>query len=116
MEVTYTFKNGTIVKGTVEQILAVANILKETVDLSKLPREPGYYKSASKGLVKISQMNDIHLKNALCKSIKNFYEKLAAAPYTDLATFEAMSTSLAADPVVSDLYKEVTARVRRLVK
>lgn len=114
MQVTYVFNNGSKVTGTVDEILAVGKILKETVDLSRLPTPRGFYKSSSKGLIRIADMNDVHLKNAICSSIRDFYTKLSRAPYTNLSDFLADSTSLDKDPVITDLYREANARAKAL--
>lgn len=108
----YTFTNGLTVKGTYEQIAAVATSLKLPLDLSKLPFVPGYYKSGSRGLIKVTDMADAHLKNALCKAMRSFYERLSAKKYDTLRTFAKEFEALDLDATLTMLHAELQRRIR----
>lgn len=67
-------KDGTIIKGTPEQISRVIKVMGEE-DESGV-----YYHSASKGTVKISEMHDLHLRNAICKLYRDWTAQLNTKP------------------------------------
>lgn len=107
----YKFKNGAQVEGTVEQILEVAKSLGEIVDLSKLegPKPKGFYVSESHGLIRIKDMNESHIRNALIKRSKEYYENLRKRK-TSIDEFLKGYTSLAEDITVVELYNELAKR------
>lgn len=112
---TYVFKSGGSVSGTIEQIFAVATALGETVDATLLGVIPaGYYQSSSKGLVKISDMNEIHIINAMNKYVLSYYERIKP---TGKITNEIIQKYLKAfvrlgdDPQVSEMFMELASRV-----
>lgn len=105
----YTFVSGTV-EGTLDQLVKVASALGETLDMSKLPRMVGTYYSESKGVyVNIGDMNDVHIKNALCKSTKRYFDTLDRRTTTN-REFLVAFTKLVEDPVVSDLFSELSHR------
>ena len=67
-KVTIELKDGTIITGLPEN-LAKLGLLKDA-------NVSGYYRSETKGLIKISDMNDIHIKNALMKHYREHLDKL----------------------------------------
>lgn len=74
---SYNFTNGLTITGTLEQILDIAAKLGETVDATQLGIVPkGYYQSETKGLIRISDMNEIHIINALTKRTIGYYESI----------------------------------------
>lgn len=77
--ITYTFQNQTEVKGTIDQIEKIATILNENIDYIKLAKENNlvneYYLSESMGLMHVSDMDTEHLKNALLKAFRTYYNR-----------------------------------------
>lgn len=71
-KISYKFPDGTEVTGTLDQLTTIANALgvKLAISGSSVPR--GYYPSESKGIVKISDMNDFHIRRALLKRSKDY--------------------------------------------
>jgi len=109
----YKFKTGACVEGSAEQILAIAKSLGETVDLTKLEGEipRGYYLSEKNGLIEIKGMPDMHIRNALLKRSKTFYETLSSK-HRSLSneSFTKEFVSLGEDSVVVDLFSELSKR------
>ena len=113
-KVSYTFKNGLEVKGTVEEIATIAKTLKLELDLTDLYNKnglvpEGYYKSESKGVIEIKGMSDIHLRRALLKRAKQFYTDVFDKNDTN-KQFLFNFTSMAGDKVVVALYNELAKR------
>lgn len=109
----YTFKNGAVVEGTVDQILSVAKSLGETVNLSKLGDIPrGYYNSEHHGIMKISGMNEGHLRNALTKRAKNHFESLSKKTQLTTEKYLLEFVGYGEDAVSQDLISELTRRVK----
>lgn len=108
----YTFKSGAVVEGTMEQILAIAGGLKETVELSKIgggiPR--GYYNSEHSGLVKIVTMNNMHIRNAMLKLSKRHFEDLGKNSKCTNEAFLKTYVSLTENATIQDLFTELTKR------
>lgn len=109
-KISYTFPSGLEVNGTVEEIINIAKALKVEVDFAKLGVVPkGYYPSESKGLIKISEMADFHLRRALLKRGKDYLAEMWDA--TDSKdTFLNKFMLLADDRIVSDLFSEISKR------
>lgn len=111
-KISYTFSNGVEIKGTLEQIAKAASSFGEKVDFKKIditsvPR--GYYPSETKGLVKISEMNDYHIRRALLKRAKEYFGEIYHADDSN-AQFLAKFMNLAEDAIVFDLFKEISSR------
>ena len=76
-KVNYTFEDGLEITGTIDQITTITKALGRKLDASKFDKMPkGYYVSESAGLVKIAEMNELHLRRALLKRAKAFYEEI----------------------------------------
>ena len=107
----YSFTSGTV-EGTLEQLVKVACALGETLDMSKLPRMTGTYWSESKQTyLRIGDMNDIHIRNALCKRGSTYLQTLdRKGTSVTNKEFLAAFCKLADDPVVSDLFTELAYR------
>lgn len=103
----YVFPDGTKFTGTLKQLETVAAALGHRIDLDVAPR--GYYKSESKGIVKISEMNDFHIRRALLKRSKDYYTEVFKADDTN-AQFLKKYTGLTEDAVVIDLFTELSKR------
>jgi hypothetical protein len=107
-KIKHTFPDGTVVTGTYDQLTAIAKALGcKLTGVSGSQR--GYYASESKGLVKISNMNDFHIRRALIKRSKDYF----------LSTFDKNDTNreflkkyigLTEDTVIQDLYNELNKR------
>lgn len=107
----YKLKNGAEVKGTIDQILSMAKAVGETVDLSKIDisSSEGYYKSSTHGLMKLEDMNDMHIRNALIKRSKEYYETLRKKKVPNDKFMEEYIV-LHDDNTVVDLIAELTKR------
>lgn len=111
MKVQYQFKSGLKVEGTIEEITSIAKALNEVLDLSKLPRPGGHYWSESKSTyVPISTMATPHIRNALCKVARVYFEDLSKDRTSDNIVFCKKFVSLADLQVIQDLYKELAKR------
>ena len=108
--IDYKFNNGLEVKGTIKQIEKIASTMKLKVDYKSIGIRPkGYYQSASKGLVKISTMNDHHIRRALLKRAKEYYAEIYDQD-DSILTFLERFTSLVEDSLIIDLFTELSNR------
>ncbi len=113
MNYSYKFKNGSSINGNVAQIMEVAKILGEEVDAAQLGIIPkGYYMSETKGLIKISDMNPLHIKNALTKATYTYFqnigkEKISLKEY--LQKFLAFTDS----EQIVDLFEELVKQAEK---
>lgn len=109
----YTFKDGTNVSATLPQLEKIAKGLGEKLDYKKLGVTPrGYYASESRGLTKISEMNEYHIRRALLKTAKDYFTSLGTDLTTPVGTFLIQFTNLTEDPTIQDLYAELSRRVK----
>jgi len=107
----YTFKNGATVEGTLDQILSIAKGLGETINLSKLSDLPrGYYKSSTKGILKIGDMNTSHIRSALLKMSRSHFDSMSGRDPLTNAEFCKKYLSLGDNPIVEDLFSELSTR------
>ena len=111
-KISYTFKNGVEIKGSLEQILKTADSFGEkvdfsTLDLKSVPR--GYYPSETKGLTPIKDMNDYHIRRALVKRAKDYYAGVFKTEDSN-SQFLYKFTNMADDSIVFDLFKELSSR------
>lgn len=107
----YKFKNGAEVTGTIDQILSVAKGLGETVNLDNLSHVPrGYYKSSTKGVLKISDMHNTHIRSALLKMSRQHFEGMAARTAMTNLDFCKNYLALGENPIVEDLFNELAKR------
>lgn len=108
----YKFKNGATVEGTTEQILAIAKSLGETVNLRALGLTArGFYESSTKGTLKISEMEAGHIRNALLKQSREYFETLATESKTlSNEEFSKKYVGLGDNTVVIDLFTELQKR------
>lgn len=109
-KIDYTFENGMTINGTIEQIEKVAATMKLKVNYKSLGHRPtGFYDSTTKGMVKISEMNDYHLRRALLKEAKEYYSNMYSA--TDSNTdFLRKFTGMAEVTVIVELFTELSKR------
>ena len=110
-KITYKFSTGAEITGTVEEIEKVAKALGEKLDYSvfkgKIPR--GFYPSKSKGVIRVADMGEFHLRRALLKRTKDYYSEMYDAGDTK-TTFLRKYTDLENDPIVVDLFAEINKR------
>lgn len=99
----YKFKNGTVVTGELEEILKIAKVFNEEVNLK-------YYQSSSKSKkLLIKDMDTNHIQNALLLFTRNYF---------DYKNFEGLSvdkfidkyTGLVNTETVKNLYQELESR------
>lgn len=93
-----------------EKILIFIN---ETIDYKQLGIIPeGYYNSKSKGLLLIKNMNNMHIRNAICVLAEEAYTSLrrTQAKLTDKEFLEKFELN-ASNRQVLDLYKELKNRI-----
>lgn len=106
--IEHTFENGTKFTGTLEQLEKVAKALGLSITgIGKTPK--GYYMSESKGLVKISDMNEYHIRRALIKRSKDYFAEIFSKE-DSIKTFLKKYTSLTEDQTIVDLYNELQKR------
>lgn len=108
----YHFKNGLKVEGTYEQIITIAKTIKEPIEPGKIVGEipRGFYISEKNGIMKISDMNDIHIRNALLKQSKQHFEFLQKEKNIKNTEFLQKFMALADKPTVTDLFSELSKR------
>lgn len=70
-----TLKDGRVIEGTPDELARIINSANLDVVLGKYGNKI-YYKSESKGLVEIKNMNEIHIRNAMCKIYREWVEGL----------------------------------------
>jgi len=111
---TYKFKDGTEISGSIEKIEKAAAAFGEKIDLSvfkgKIPR--GYYPSETKGMTKISEMNEYHLRRALLKRGKDYLAEIYN-PDDSIPAFLKKFTDLSEDQIVQDLFFELNKRNKK---
>jgi hypothetical protein len=106
----YKFNSGAEFDGTFEQLLQVADALHEKIETTKLPSiPPGYYNSKSLGLIKISEMKDPHIRRALAKIARTYYENLYISSDTN-KQFLSKFVNMPDCESVSELYAELERR------
>ena len=99
----YTYKNGVTIDGTKDQILAVGKTFGELISFI------GYYESASKGLIKISDMDSIHIKNVIKKEMRDKLDSLNVRQ--DDRSFIRELLNLPSDELIKNLFDELATRV-----
>jgi hypothetical protein len=108
-KIEHTFDNGVKVTGTFEQLESIARAMGLKLVGVKAPAMKGYYPSESKGLVKISSMNDYHIRRALLKRSKDYFTEIFDKDDSN-NTFLKKFTDLVDDQIVSDLFIELSKR------
>jgi hypothetical protein len=101
--ITFSLENGMELTGTVEQIKQACRKMGVKANFK------GYYPSASKGMVKISEMNDYHLRRALIKTAKDYFTGMYKAEDSN-KTFLEKFIGLAENELVQDLFNELKRR------
>lgn len=106
---TYSFPDGTTVKGTIETLEKTARALGFKINADSLPVPEGYYRSQSGGLMKISIMNDYHLRRALVRRAKDYLDGIYR-PDQSNGDFVNGFLSLTEDQTINDLFLELNKR------
>jgi hypothetical protein len=111
-KVKYTFEDGLEITGTIDQLQTITKSLGRKLDASKFINRPkGYYVSESTGLIKITEMNEFHLRRALLKRAKDYYAEVFNAE-DSIPKFLEKFTSIGIDPLVVELFTELDKRSR----
>ena len=109
-KIDHVFPDGTKFSGTFEQLEKVASALGMKISgISVCPK--GYYPSESRGVVKISEMNDYHIRRALLKRSKDYFAGIFDRE-DDNKKFLQKYTNLLEDQIVNDLANELAKRVK----
>ena len=108
IKITHTFKTGLEVTGTLEQIQSVGKLIGEIFNPADALK--GYYMSESKGLIKLSEMKTAHLRRALLKHARTYYENMYVAEDSNTEFLEKF-VDLASDETISALYEEIYSRI-----
>ena len=113
-KITHKFASGLEVSGTFEEIAAVATALGQKLDLTELYKKngehiSGYYPSESKGLIKIADMQDFHIRRALLKRAKEYYSNVFDAK-DENEKFLMKFVALVDDRLVKELFLELQKR------
>ena len=107
--VEHTFENGVKVSGTLDQLESIAKAMGLKLVGVKAPSTRGFYPSESKGLIKISEMNEYHIRRALLKISKDYFTEIFDKEDTN-TQFLSKFTKLTEDPIIVDLYTELHSR------
>lgn len=110
-KISYKFPTGLEVNGSIDEIEKIAKSLGLKVDYTKfgdkIPK--GYYPSESKGLTKIKDMSEFHIRRALLKRAKDYISTVYEAKESN-AKFLEKFLNLANDPIIEDLFTELQKR------
>lgn len=104
----YMFPTGLKVEGTFDEVLSVANAMGFKIE-GDFPAPTGYYRSETKGLVKISEMDSIHLRNSLKKLARDYYSTKTSNDMTN-AEFLEFFAKMAEDAKICELWQELYNR------
>jgi hypothetical protein len=107
--VEHTFENGVKVSGTLDQLVSIAKAMGLTLTGVKAPSTRGFYPSESKGLIKISEMNEYHIRRSLLKRSKDYFTEIFVKEDTN-TQFLSKFTKLTEDSIIVDLYNELASR------
>ena len=108
--IKHKFQDGTEVSGTFEQLQKISAALGLKLIGVKVRATPrGYYMSETKGLIKISDMNDYHIRRALLKRSREYFAEVYDKDDTN-KMFLKKFTDLVNDTVIIDLYNELARR------
>ena len=109
--ISHKFSDGSSFSGTFEQLKLVAAALGETVDHLATPPRGYYFSTSKKGMMKISTMNDYHLRRTLVKVSTDYLDSIYKAEDSN-AVFIKKFESMTDNPLVLDLYAELHNRVK----
>ena len=109
-KITYTFPSGLTATGTIDELEKIATSLGGSIDYKKIGKFiRGYFPSESKGVIKISDMNDYHIRRALLKTAKEYFDSMYDSKDTN-KEFLSKFLNLAEDTMITDLFTELNKR------
>lgn len=113
-KINHKFQNGLEVTGTLEEVITIAKTLGLKLDIASFLAKngghlSGYYNSTSKGMIKISDMTDVHIRRALLKRARTYYTDIFEAKDTN-KEFLAKFINLVNDRLICELYNELSNR------
>ena len=110
-KINYTFSNGINVTVTnIEQLEQIAKSLKLKISYDTLGFCPaGYYLSATKGMTKLSDMSDYHIRRAIVKHSKEYLETIYDSADTN-TKFLKNFLGLSENEVIKSLFAELANR------
>lgn len=107
-KISHTFPDGTKFTGTYAQLLKVAATLGYPITgLKNVPT--GYYQSSTKGLLKISNMHEIHIRRALAQRAQQYFANIFDKNDSN-ATFLSKFSDLTSDSKIVELFSELNNR------
>jgi len=107
---TYTFPGGLEMTGTLAQLEDQARKNRHSLNYSVLGVCPrGHYNSATKGIVKISDMHSYHIKQAVSKRMKDYLTEHCNRD-TPSKTYVKNFFALGTDTILQDLLNELGRR------
>lgn len=98
----YTFPNGVKVEGTVDQVKQAAKAFGYNFEMH------GYYNSSSRGLVRITEMDTRHIRNAMFAKYRDWFNGLGGK--TDLDLAKSLVDAGPNDREFTELYAEFVKR------
>jgi hypothetical protein len=108
-KIKHTFPSGLEVVGTLDELISIAKVTGQELKLADSVELPvGFYLSDSKGLVKLSDMTVDHLKAALLKHTREFFEALSKRKVSK--AFLNDYVNIDANKVIRSLYAELVSR------
>lgn len=105
-KITFKFKNGVEITGTVEQLEEYARLVGEKFDFYNT-----HYLSSTRGLIPLSDMNVAHLKNAVLKHSREYFDDLSKRQLSlSLKDFMTEFVKFGEDPKLAGLFAELRKR------
>lgn len=106
----YTFANGLKASGTISVLEDTARKLGFVLDYKVLGVRPrGFYPSVSKGLIKIANMHEFHVRQAINKRVKDYLTEKCNKDVTN-KQYVSNFMSMADDEVLIDLFADLQTR------
>lgn len=105
-KLTFKFKNGVEITGTVEQLEQYAKLIGETLDLYAT-----HYNSSTRGLILLADMNVNHLKNALLKISREYIDDLGKRQlHMSLKQFLTEYIEFGSNQKIAGIFQELIKR------
>lgn len=109
----YVFANGQeLSNATLDQIKKVAAVFGETIDANKLSDydRTKFYMSATHGLMSLTEMNPVHMFNAVKAKARDYYDKLKFPRNCTRAEYQRLMSGWTQEPEVVALNEEINSR------
>jgi len=114
-KLNYTFQNGATINATFEQLESIAKILGESLDYNVLCKTNGiknnYYESQKMGPIAIEEMDTEHIKNALLKKLRVYFERANFKDLDDDVFMKRVNDPDIYDDDIDMLYSELQERI-----